>query len=61
MAAVTVYSELVAKENKSLNDSIFSPIYLPGSDGIGCHDLSVWNVEFEDSFFTLFHLHQKAL
>ena len=41
--------------------SIFSPIYLPGSDGIGCHDLSVWNVEFEDSFFALFHLHQKAL
>ena len=38
------------------------PIYLPRSDGTGCHDLHFWNVEFEASFFTLlFHFHQEAL
>ena len=38
------------------------PIYLPGSDGTGCHDLSFLNVEFEANFFTLlFHFHQEAL
>ena len=35
------------------------PIYLPWSDGMGCHDLSFLNVEFQASFFTLlFHFHQ---
>ena len=38
------------------------PIYLPWSDGTGCHDLSFLNVEFSASFFTLlFHFHQEAL
>ena len=37
-------------------------IYLPWSYGTGCHDLSVLNVEFYASFFTLlFHFHQEAL
>ena len=37
------------------------PVYLPGSDGTGCHDLSFLNVEFQASYFTLlFHL-QEAL
>ena len=37
-------------------------IYLPGSDGTGCHDLSFLNVELEAKFFTLlFHFYQEAL
>ena len=37
------------------------PIYLPWSDETQSHDLSLLNVDFEVSFFTLlFHLHQKA-
>ena len=38
------------------------PVYLPLSDGTGCHDLSFLNAELEASFFTpLFHFHQEAL
>ena len=37
---------LESKKIKSLTVSIFSPIYLPWSDGTGCHDLSYLNVEF---------------
>ena len=38
------------------------PIYLPWSDGTGCHDLSFLNVELYANFFTLlFHFHQEAL
>ena len=37
-------------------------IYLPWSDGTGCHDLRFLNVEFYANFFTLlFHFHQEAL
>ena len=35
------------------------PIYLPGIDGTGCHDLSFLNVELQASFVTpLFHTSQ---
>ena len=34
------------------------PIYLTWSDGTGCHDLSILNVDF---FTLLFHFHQEAL
>ena len=38
------------------------PIYLPWSDGTGCHDLCFPNVELQANFFTLlFHFHQEAL
>ena len=38
------------------------PIYLPWSDGTGCHDLSFLNVELYANFFTLlFLLYQEAL
>ena len=37
------------------------PIYFPGSDGTGCHDLSFLNAELQANFFTLhFHFHQEA-
>ena len=37
---------LELKKIKSVTVSIFFPIYLPWSDGTGCHDLSFLNVEF---------------
>ena len=40
------------------------PIYLPWSDGTGCHDLSLgfWMLSFKPTFFTvLFHFHEEAL
>ena len=35
----------------------FFPFHLSSSDGTRCHDLSFLSVEFQASFFTLFHLH----
>ena len=37
---------LEPKKIKSVTVSMFSLIYLPGSDGTGCHDLNFLNVEF---------------
>ena len=37
---------LEPKKIKSVTMPIFSPIYLPWSDGTRCHDLSFLNVEF---------------
>ena len=37
---------LEPKNIKSVTVSTFLPIYLPRSDGTGCHDLSVLNIEF---------------
>ena len=45
-AAVTVCSDFGAQENKICHYFHFPPIYLPWSDGTGCPDLSVVNVEF---------------
>ena len=47
---------------KSVTVSTFFPIYLPWTDGTGWHDLSIMNVEFQASFFTLlFDPHQEVL
>ena len=51
MVAVTVHSGFGAQENKICHCFHFFPIYLPWSDGTGCHDLSFLNVEFQASFF----------
>ena len=37
---------LELKKIKSVTVFMFSLIYLPGSDGTGCHDLNFLNVEF---------------
>ena len=37
---------LEPKKIKSVTVWMFSLIYLPGSDGTGCHDLNFLNVEF---------------
>ena len=40
MAAVTICSDFGAHENKVGHCFYCFPIYLPQSDGTGCHDLS---------------------
>ena len=46
MAAVTICSDFGAQENKVCHCFHCFPIYLPWSDGTGCHDLSFLNVEW---------------
>ena len=41
---------LEPKKIKSVTVSIFFPIYLPRSDGIGCYDLCFLNVKFQTGF-----------
>ena len=52
MTVVTICSDFGAQENKICRCFDCFPIYLPWSDGTGCHDLSFLNVEFYASFFT---------
>ena len=44
MAAVTICSDFRAQGKKVSHCFHCFPIYLPWSDGTGCHDLSFWNV-----------------
>ena len=61
MAVVTVCSDFGAQEHKMCHCFNFLSFYLPLSNGSRCHDLSVLNVEFQASFFTLFfHPHQRG-
>ena len=46
VAVVIVCSDFGAQESKVCHCFHFSPIYLPWSDGTGCHDLSFLNAEF---------------
>ena len=50
MAAVTICSDFGAHQNKVSHCFHGFPIYLPWSDGTGCHDLSFLNVEFKPTF-----------
>ena len=62
MAAVTIFSDFGAPQNKVYHCFHCFPIYLPWNDGTGCHDLSFLNVELYANFFTLlFHFHQEVL
>ena len=46
MASVTICSDFGAQENKVYHCFHCFPIYLPRSDGIGCHNLQFLNLEF---------------
>ena len=62
MAAVTIYSDFGGPENKVSHCFRGFPIYLPWSDGTGCHDISLLNVEFQANLFIiLFHFHEEVL
>ena len=50
MAAATVRSDFGVQENKVCHCLHCFPIYLPWSDGTGCHDLHFWMLDFEPAF-----------
>ena len=50
MAAVTFCSDFGAQENKVCHYFHCFPIYLPWSDGTGCHDLSFWMLICKPTF-----------
>ena len=50
MAAVTICCDFGAQENKVNYCFHCFPIYLPWSDGTGCHDLSFWMLSFKPAF-----------
>ena len=50
MTAVTICSDFGAPQNKVSHYFHCFPIYLPWSNGTGCHDLSFLNVEFKPTF-----------
>ena len=47
MAAVTICSDFGAQKNKVFH---CFPMYLPWSDGTGCHNLSFWMLSFKPTF-----------
>ena len=51
MAAVTIFSDFEAQENKVCHCFHCFPICLPWSGGTGCHDLSFLNVFFSSFTF----------
>ena len=60
VAAVTIFSDFGAQENKVCHCFHCFYIYLPWSDGTRCHDLSFLNIVLSQLFFTLLiHPHQK--
>ena len=63
IAAVIIYSGFGAQENKVCLCFHCLPIYLPWSDGTGCHDLSFLNAEFFFFFVVNFVIYwnEKAL
>ena len=50
MATATICSDFRAQEKKICQCFHFSSIYLPWSDGIGCHDFSFWMLSFKPAF-----------
>ena len=52
MATVTICSDFGVQDKRICHCFHCFPIYLPWSDGTGCHDLSFLNVEFQLSTFS---------
>ena len=50
MAAITIYSDFGAPQNKVSHCFHCFSIYLPWSDGTRCHDLSFWMSSFKPAF-----------
>ena len=46
---------------KSVTVSIFPPIYLPWSDGTGCHDLTFLNVKFSTKEWRMTSKHKNCV
>ena len=58
MAAVTICSDCGAPKNKVCHCFL---IYLPWSDGIGCHDLRLLKLSFKPTFSLSSHFHRESL
>ena len=50
MAAVTICSDFRAQEEESCHCFHFFPIYLPQSDGTGCHDFCIFILSSKPTF-----------
>ena len=50
MAVVTICSDFGAQEDKVSHCFHCFPIYLPWSDGTGCHDFVFWMLSFKSAF-----------
>ena len=50
ISAVSICSDFGSQENKVCHCFHCFPIYLPWSDGTGCHDLSFWMLSFKPTF-----------
>ena len=50
MAAITIFSDFGAQENQVCHCFYYFSIYLPSSDGTGCHDLRFWILSFKSAF-----------
>ena len=50
IAAATTCSDFGAQENEVCHCFLCFPIYLPWSDGTGCHDLHFWTLSFKPAF-----------
>ena len=50
MAAITICNDFGAPQNKVSHCFHCFPIYMPWSDGTGCHNLRLLNVEFKPAF-----------
>ena len=61
MAAVTICSDFGVQENKVCHYFHCFPIYLPWSDGTGCHDIRFWMLSFKPAFSLSFFIFIKRL
>ena len=60
MDAVTICSDFGTQENKICHCFHCFPIYLPWSDGTGCHDLVFWMSSFASAFHSPFSLSSRC-
>ena len=60
MAAITVHRDSGAQENKICHCFHFFPFCLRWNNRTRCHDLSVLNLEFQTSFFSLLFSSSKG-
>ena len=53
MVAVTICGNFGVQENKASHCFHCLPIYLPWTDGTGCHDISFLNISYLFPFYTV--------
>ena len=61
MPSVTICSDFGVQENKVCHYFQCFPVYLPWSDGTGCHDIRFWMLSFKPAFSLSFFIFIKRL